>query len=72
MNKALKVMPSRHNGLVTFLHMLKNVSQDRQILDRLHVVTSSLIDIGLAFVRKDEFKVVCFSLDLPPKTPLNQ
>jgi hypothetical protein len=55
LNKALKSLPVRHPALPTLLHMLKTVSADRQVLTQLEMMTRNLIEIGLQYVKKDEF-----------------
>ena len=51
----MKTIPVKHPGLPMLLHMLKTVSVDRQVLTQLEILTRNLIEVGIQFVKKDQF-----------------
>jgi hypothetical protein len=51
----MSLMSPRSRELSFLLSMLKNVSSDRLVLAAIHVLTPALLEIGMIFVKKDEF-----------------
>ena len=57
---AMGLMSPESRELNFLLTMLKNVSSDRDVQDNIYILTPALLEIGMIFVRKQEFVPVCF------------